>query len=841
MKLVIVESPAKAKTIETYLGHEYKVLASYGHIRDLPSKNGSVDPENNFKMTWEMDERSQKHVRTLAQAAKKSNTIYLATDPDREGEAISWHVLETLKSKELLTKKAIHRVVFNQITKSAVRHAIDHPRELDEKLIQAYLARRALDYLVGFTLSPILWRKLPGSRSAGRVQSVALRLVTDREAEIEKFIPVEYWSVDGTFAAPSVTPFQCRLVRAQGDKIEKMTLKSEAQTQEIVTAVRDATYHVDDVTTKPVKRNPTPPFITSTLQQEAARKLRFSAKKTMQIAQKLYEGFSINGETIGLITYMRTDSTNLAAEAVTQARSLIKSRYGARYVPAQPRTFTKKAKNAQEAHEAIRPTDATRLPQDLQAKLDGDHLKLYDLIWKRFVACQMAHAELDQTTILLQSQDSQHQFKTTGSVLRFDGFLKVYEEGSDEGGAPQDDTRLLPALKTGQEVTLEQLHPEQHFTQPPPRYTEASLVKKLEELGIGRPSTYASILTTLLDRGYASKDRAKLIPEARGRIVTDFLVAYFPRYVEYDFTAGLEEQLDNVASGTENWEQILQNFWQDFNSTIESASSLKISDVISYLNKSLEAFLFPAADSQPPSRACPDCTDGKLSLKLGKFGAFVGCSNYPECRHTRQLAGSAEANSEEAAQATALAQTGISETKHLGDDPNTGQEVTLRRGPYGLYFQWGEQEGKTKPKRVSIPKQTPPDDMTLELALRLGAFPKTLGAHPETGAEMVIGKGRFGPYVKYEGQFYSIPKTMDPSEVTITEAVDIIVKGKEKKAKRTQAGSKTPAQKTAKKSTSRKAASKDTSKKSASTKTTEKKRNAPRKSASKKSTPTQEK
>lgn len=787
MKLVVVESPAKAKTINNYLGKDFEVLASYGHIRDLPSKNGSVDPDNHFAMTWEMDARAKKQVQEIAKAAKKADTIYLATDPDREGEAISWHVLQVLQEQHLTANKIVKRVVFNEITKSAVQYAVAHPRDLDDKLIQAYLARRALDYLVGFNLSPVLWRKLPGSRSAGRVQSVALRLITDREAEIERFIPQEYWSVTGLFGDQNTPPFTARLVKAQGDKIDKMTLKTQAQTEAIVASLKTQDYHVTSIETKPVKRNPAAPFITSTLQQEAARKLRFSAKKTMQVAQKLYEGIAFKGETVGLITYMRTDSTNLAGEAIAMARRTIESRYGEAYLPKSPRQYTKKAKNAQEAHEAIRPTDAARAPEDLKSILDSDQLKLYELIWKRFLACQMMEAKFDQTTILIASKDDQHHFKTTGSVLVFDGFLKVYEEGRDEdpneSEGDGDQEQRLPTLKENQDLDLLKVDPEQHFTQAPPRYSEASLVKKLEELGIGRPSTYASILSTLLDRSYAKKERSKLIPEALGRVVTDFLVAYFPRYVEYDFTAELEEELDDIASGEANWEDALKSFWKDFHQAVDGASTLKISDVISHLNKSLEHFLFPNPKDPEHPRKCPSCEDGELSLKLGKFGAFIGCSNYPDCKHTTKLSGTAESDDDKENATPENAQKAATfETQVLGSDPQSNQEVTLRKGPYGFYFQWGEGEGKKKPKRVSLPSGKTLEEATLELALKLGAFPKTLGTHPETGEDITAGLGRFGPYVKYQNKFTSIPKDFDPHDVTLADALEIIAQAANKKA-----------------------------------------------------------
>ena len=777
MKVVVVESPSKAKTINNYLGKDYTVLASYGHVRDLPSKNGSVDPDNNFQMTWEMDARSKKQMTDITSSVKKASEVILATDPDREGEAISWHVLQVLKEKKVLTNKPVTRVVFHEITKTAIQKAIAQPRELDEGLIQAYLARRALDYLVGFTLSPILWRKLPGSRSAGRVQSVALRLITDREAEIEKFISEEYWSVLGLFGSGVHQDFEAKLTHVKGKKLEKLEINTESQAKAVVAQIQAQTYSVSAVERKETKRHPTAPFITSTLQQEASRKLRFSAKKTMQVAQKLYEGIKLNGETVGLITYMRTDSTNVAQEALQATRDFIQTTFGKPYLPETPRLYTKKAKNAQEAHEAIRPTDIVKAPDTVKQYLDSDQLKLYDLIWKRMVACQMESARFNQLAIDVGSADQKIIFRATGSTLIFDGFLKVYEEGRDD--TTDEKEQRLPDVKQGETLTLKEVTPHQHFTQPPPRYSEATLVKKLEELGIGRPSTYASILSTLMDRSYVRKDKGKLIPEPLGRIVTTFLVEYFKKYLEYDFTARLEEQLDDIADGKANWEQALAAFWQDFKQAVDEASTLKITDVINYLNETLEAYLFAGALNPEKPRACPDCKDGELSLKLGKFGAFVGCSNYPDCRHTRQLTSGAPTEPLEGdGELEPTLKKASFEPKVLGTDSDSNLEVTLRKGPYGFYLQWGEPQGKTKPKRSPIPKGVNPDDVTLEQALVLGALPKTLGKHPETGEEIHVGQGRYGPYVKYRNKFTPIPKTMDLLKLSLDEAVHILSQAK---------------------------------------------------------------
>jgi DNA topoisomerase-1 len=778
MKVVIVESPAKAKTINKYLGSGYEVLASYGHVRDLPSKTGSVDPDKDFLMTWEMDPRGLKQVKAISDAVKKADTLYLATDPDREGEAISWHVKEVLAQKKVLNKVDVKRVVFYEVTKSAVQQAIKNPRDLDEGLIQAYLARRALDYLVGFTLSPVLWRKLPGSRSAGRVQSVALRLVTDREAEIENFIAQEYWSITGLFAGKPKKEVEARLIHYQGKKLDKFDLNNEKLAHAAKAEVEKQAYHVSKVEKKQVKRHPAPPFITSTLQQEASRKLRYSAKKTMQIAQKLYEGVDLGGETVGLITYMRTDSTNIAQEALQATRDFISNSYGKEYLPESPRVFKSKSKNAQEAHEAIRPTDSTNTPDKVRKALDPDQYKLYELIWKRMVASQMESALINQVSIDIASQDEKIIFRATGSSIAFDGFLKLYEEGRDE----EDDNgpRMLPDFSEQEALDLKTVTADQHFTQPPPRYSEATLVKKLEELGIGRPSTYATILSTLLDRKYVHLEKRQLIPEALGRLVTSFLLSHFKKYVEFDFTANLEEQLDEIADGKLNWQKVLEQFWIAFKAAINDVGGVRVGDVIDELNKDLEKFLFATGTPGEISRTCPNCGNGTLSLKLGRFGAFLGCSNYPDCNYTRKLSGTA-ATAEDSSEGSETAVQASTEPKILGSDPKSNEAVSLRKGPYGFYLQWGEQKGKDKPKRVAIPRNVNLDSLDLEQALTLGALPKNLGNHPETGEEVIAGIGRFGPYIKHQGKFTSIPKTYDVLTIELDDAITILNTPKKKK------------------------------------------------------------
>jgi len=759
MNLVIVESPAKAKTIQKYLGPDFEVLASYGHVRDLPSKDGSVKPDDDFAMAWDVDPKAAKRLKDIADAVKKSQKLILATDPDREGEAISWHVIEVLKAKGLLDKVVVERVAFNAITKKAIQEAIAHPRAIDKELVDAYLARRALDYLVGFTLSPILWRKLPGSRSAGRVQSVALRLVCDRELEIEKFITQEYWSLEAMLAARTGETFNARLTELEGKKIKRLDITNEAQALHARDVVQSGALRVRDVEKKPAKRHPYAPFTTSTLQQEASRKLGFAASRTMSTAQRLYEGLDIGGETVGLITYMRTDGVQMAPEAIDATRSHITEHFGARYVPSSPRIYKSKAKNAQEAHEAIRPTDLSRRPEQVARRLDPDQAKLYELIWKRTVASQMESADIERTTVDIEAGGGKAILRASGSVVVFDGFLTLYQETADES-SDDDDARRLPAIEVGDTPKLIELKPSQHFTEPPPRYTEATLVKRLEELGIGRPSTYASTLSVLRDRSYVHMDKNRFIPDDKGRLVTAFLESFFSRYVEYDFTASLEEKLDEVSAGALDWKTLLRDFWREFLVAVQGTDDLKISQVLDALNDLLGPHIFKSAGEGQDPRQCQTCGTGKLSLKLGKFGAFIGCSNYPDCRYTRPLS----PNQENENNANA-------EPKLLGDDPETGEQITLRTGRFGPYVQRGEGD---KPKRGSIPRDMVAEEIDLEAALRLLALPREVGTHPESGKVIVSNFGRFGPYIQHDGKYANLESSEDVFTVGINRAVTIL-------------------------------------------------------------------
>jgi DNA topoisomerase-1 len=770
MNIVVVESPAKAKTINKYLGSGYEVLASFGHVRDLPAKDGSVDPEHDFRMLWEVDDKSQKRLNDIARAVKGASKLILATDPDREGEAISWHVLEVLKEKHALTKKQpVERVVFNAITKQAVLDAMKHPRHIDGALVDAYLARRALDYLVGFTLSPVLWRKLPGARSAGRVQSVALRLVCDRELEIEKFVPREYWSLVATLATPRGDQFEARLVGADGKKIQRLDIGTGAEAEAFKQALENALFAVAAIEAKPARRNPPPPFTTSTLQQEASRKLGFAPAHTMRIAQRLYEGVEIEGETVGLITYMRTDGVDIAPEAITAARRLIGGDYGERYLPASPRQYQTKAKNAQEAHEAIRPTDPARRPKDVRSYLDADQMRLYDLIWLRTVASQMESAELERTTadITAKAAGRVIDLRATGTVIKFDGFLTLYHEDMDDP-IDDEDAKRLPEMSAGERLEKRKIDAGQHFTEPPPRYSEASLVKRMEELGIGRPSTYASILQVLKDRGYVRIDKKRLVPEDKGRVLTAFLESFFARYVEYDFTAGLEEQLDRISNNEIAWRDLLRDFWREFTAAVGDIKDLRVAQVIDALNEMLGPHLFPPRTDGVDPRQCPSCGTGQLSIKLGKFGGFIGCTNYPECRYTRQFA---------AGNGNGGPEGGM---KKLGEDPATGLEVTLRSGRFGPYLQLGEAVDGEKPKRAGVPKGVSPDDITLERALGLLSLPREVGRHPNDGEPILAGIGRFGPYVQHGKTYANITADEDVLSVGLNRAVTLI---EEKKAK----------------------------------------------------------
>jgi DNA topoisomerase-1 len=763
MQVVVVESPGKVKSINKYLGPGYKVMASYGHIRDLPSKDGSVKPDQDFAMTWDIDGKSAKHVKEIADAVKNADGLILATDPDREGEAISWHVLEALNHRKVLKGKKIQRVTFNAITKKAVSEAIEHPREIDQQLVDAYLARRALDYLVGFSLSPVLWRKLPGSRSAGRVQSVALRLIVDREIEIERFITQEYWQVAAKLSVNG-GEFEARLVELDGQKLQKFSLPNAEAAARALSAVKAGAWRVASVEAKPVRRNPPPPFTTSTLQQEAARKLGFSASRTMQIAQRLYEGVSINGENTGLITYMRTDGVQMAEEAYAAARSSIARNYGKDYLPEGPRRYASKAKNAQEAHEAVRPTDFDRRPGDLH--LEPDMARLYELVWKRAVASQMEAALIERTTVEIPSTDGKAGLRATGQVIKFDGFLTLYQEGQDE--KDDEEGGRLPVLKEGDTPKLVSAEHTQHFTEPPPRFSEASLVKRLEELGIGRPSTYASTLSTLIDRDYVRLEQKRFYPEDKGRLVTIFLEKFFARYVEYDFTAGLEEKLDLVSDGKLKWKDLLRDFWKEFNGAIEGVADLRVTHVIDALNEVLGPHIFPPKTDETGKavdpRKCPNCGAGQLSLKLGKFGAFVGCSNYPDCRFTRPF------GAEQSGQSDIPP-----EGKMLGADPD-GAPVYLKSGRFGPYVQLGPDpvEKGEKPKRSSIPRGWSVAELNLEQALKLLSLPREIGKHPEDGEPIEANLGRYGPYVKHLKTYANVPDVNELFEIGLNRAVTLI-------------------------------------------------------------------
>ena len=753
MKLVIVESPAKAKTINKYLGSDYKVLASFGHIRDLPSKDGSVIPDNDFSMVWELSSGGSKHLKEIIAALKDADTIILASDPDREGEAIAWHILEELKARNKIKGKKIERVVFHEITKSAVTEAIKNPRQIDDDLVSAYMARRALDYLVGFNLSPVLWRKLPGSRSAGRVQSVALRLICDREIEIEKFKPEEYWTVDVELFSSANALIKSHLIILDGKKLEKFDINSEEKANIAKAKIEAADFSVSNVERKKANRYPAPPFTTSTLQQEAARKLRFAAKKTMQVAQKLYEE--------GYITYMRTDAVNLSQEAVAACREAIGKYFGEAYLPKTPKEYKNKSKNAQEAHEAIRPADVFNTPKKMEAKLSADEHKLYELIWKRTVACQMNPAVLDKVSIDSSSANGEIVLRANGQVIAFDGYLKLYQESFDDE-EENDDNRILPNVEIGEKETKGEIFTDQHFTTPPPRFTEASLVKKLEELGIGRPSTYASIIAVLQERKYVKVEKLRFIPEERGRIVTVFLENFYKKYVEYDFTAQMEEFLDKVSTGTMEWKKLLSGFWGKFIKNIQAVSPLQMSEVINKIDEALGEHLFPVREDGTDPRSCPDCHKGRLGIKLGRFGPFIGCSNYPDCSYTKQFI---DTSAEEAAVANAP-QLATPEDKILGD--LGGQNIYLKKGPYGYYVQLGADTGKEKPKRCSVPKGFDPLSITLEQAGILLNLPRQLGE----GIEVNIGK--FGTYLKQANKSRSLTGNDNVFNITLERAKEIL-------------------------------------------------------------------
>ncbi len=762
MPVVVVESPAKAKTINKYLGSEYTVLASYGHVRDLPPKDGSVNPDDNFAMTWEVGNDSKKHVKAIADALKDDNALILATDPDREGEAISWHLEETLRKRRAIKKDTeVTRVVFNAITKSAVTEAMKNPRDVDAPLVHAYLARRALDYLVGFNLSPVLWRKLPGARSAGRVQSVCLRLIVEREMEIEAFNPQEYWSVKAQLSTPRGQSFEARLTSLAGKKLDKYDLANSTQAEMAVQAITSRDLSVQSVESKPAQRNPSAPFMTSTLQQEASRKFGMGARQTMSAAQRLYEA--------GHITYMRTDGIDMAPEAVMATRDAIAARYGADYVPSSPRMYKNKAKNAQEAHECIRPTEITKDAAALKLT-DADQRKLYDLIWKRTIACQMAAAKLERTTVDITSPDQQVVLRANGQVVLFDGFMRVYEEGRDDAPTRDDDDKRLPQVMQGEALAKGDITPEQHFTQPPPRYTEATLVKRMEELGIGRPSTYASIVTTIQDREYVRKESNRLFPEDKGRIVTIFLLNFFKRYVEYDFTASLEDQLDQVSAGGSDYLELLSKFWRDFSAAIAETSELRITEVLDVLDDALAPQLYPPREDGSDPRVCPKCGNGTLHLKSSRTGGFVGCGNYPECTFTRPISGEIDESSD----------------RLLGED--AGDEIFLKSGRFGPYVQRGEATKEApKPPRASLPKGWAPAEMDLERALMLLNLPREVGPHPEDGEMIEAGIGRYGPFVKHGRTYANLKEVDDVFTIGMNRAVEELAKKASRGSARTAA------------------------------------------------------
>ena len=767
--VVVVESPAKAKTINKYLGDRFTVLASFGHVRDLPPKDGSVRPEEGFAMDWAADERGNRQVAAIAKALKGADRLWLATDPDREGEAISWHVRAMLEEKKALQGVEVQRITFNEITKSAVQYAMAHPRDLDQPLIEAYLARRALDYLVGFTLSPVLWRKLPGSRSAGRVQSVALRLICEREAEIEAFRPREYWTVEAHFTTPAGAPFTARLTHLDGKRLDQFDLNNAEKAAAGKAAVEAGQFAVASVERRRVKRHPQPPFTTSTFQMDVSRKIGLGAQAAMRVAQQLYEGVDIGGETVGLISYMRTDGVQMAKEAISAIRDHVGAAYGRDYLPGAPREYSSKAKNAQEAHEAIRPTDVLRTPGEMARYLNDEQRRVYELVWKRAVASQMQSAELDQVAVDVAS-DGTH-LRANGSIVAFDGFLKLYREATDDApeGDSRDDSRMLPPMHERDPLRRDKVAAEQHFTQPPPRFSEASLVKRMEELGIGRPSTYASILSVLRDRNYVRMDARRFIPEDRGRLVTAFLTSFFQRYVDTGFTAGLEEQLDDISDGRADWRSVMERFWRDFSHAVEQTRELKISDVIDALDQDLGEHFFPAREDGTDPRVCQVCHSGRLGLKLGRHGSFIGCSNYPACQYTRRLAIDGGDDGD-------TLKEGMRE---LGHHPDTGEDITVRRGPYGVYVQQGTPDPadkKAKPRRASLTRGMEGDSLTLEQALGLLSLPRHIGAHPVTGELMEAGIGRFGPYVKMGGIYASLDKDDDVLSIGLNRAVDAIQK-----------------------------------------------------------------
>ena len=768
MNLVIVESPAKAKTINKYLGQNYIVLASYGHVRDLPSKNGSVDTDNNFNMTWEIDPGSKKPLKEIYDAAKEAQKIILATDPDREGEAIAWHVKNILNDKKLLKDKKVERVVFNEITKKAVQKGIDNPREINTELVDAYMARRALDYLVGFNISPILWTKLPGSKSAGRVQSVALKLIVERENEIELFKPDEYWSVQSLFKNKENKELKSKITLFKSEKVNKFFFKNRDQTKSAVEEIKKHSFKISQIEKKPYKRNPYAPFTTSTMQQEGSKKLGFGASRTMQVAQRLYQGFEIEGETVGLITYMRTDGTQISNEALQSCRNYIENKIGKNYLPDVPRNYSgKKAKNAQEAHEAIRPTDIYRDPSSLKSILDRDQMRLYELIWNRTVSSQMESAEFERTSIDITNNDNTISFRANGSVQKFDGFLKLYQESKEDEEKKdenEDDDSILPDVNNGDELKLDKVIDEQHFTNPPPRYSEASLVKKLEELGIGRPSTYASIISVLSTRNYVELINKKFNPTDRGKLITAFLDKLFNKYVDYNFTAKLEDSLDDITSGKINWIDVLSQFWDQFNSNVNEVKELRTRAILDMLNESLADIIFDKDENNKIQRTCQSGDGGELSLKVGRFGAFIGCSKYPECKFTRPLS-----------RIKAAQEDFMSEPKEIGDT-DEGKKIVLKKGRFGPYLQVGNEEKEMK--NFSIPKGISPNDVDLDKAKYLSGLPKILGKYPENNEDITLNNGRFGPYVKCANKSATLESPEDIFSIGLNKAVTLIAEAK---------------------------------------------------------------
>ena len=835
--LVIVESPAKAKTIAKYLGKDYSVIASFGHIRELPSKDGSVEPDKDFAMHYQVSSKSTKHVSEIAKLAKNSDKIILAPDPDREGESIAWHIVEVLKQKKIINDKTlIERVVFNAITKNSVIEAIKKPRKIDEDLVNAQQARRALDYLVGFNLSPILWRKLPGSRSAGRVQSVSLRLICDREDEIQSFISQEYWDIKLSLGVDKNFDdiFEATIVELEGVKLDKFSIINQDSALKILSQLEGKSYQVSSVVKKQTKRRSYPPFTTSSLQQEASRKLGFSASKTMMIAQKLYEGIEIEGSSQGLITYMRTDSIAIVGEALTESRDAIKNIYGDKYLSETVNIFKSKVKNAQEAHEAIRPTDFNLPPDKVSRFLEKDYFSLYDLIWKRTLASQMSDVIFDQVAVEIITLPDYAKARAVGSVIKFEGFYKIYREDYDEKAEDDEYSRKLPELAVSQNLYLESVKPNQHFTEPPPRYGEASLVKKMEELGIGRPSTYATIISVLQDRGYVVLDKKRFFPQELGRIVTLFLKEFFPVYVAFDYTADLEDQLDEVSNGTMNWKQFLHKFWVNFYENINQVSAKSFSEVIDVLSGKIIKQIFGLDTEGSLQNQCPSCEKGKLFLKLGKYGAFLGCSNYPDCKHIRQIfKENIDGNSGEDAKKSTF------EPRSLGIDPKTSCEILVKIGPYGAYLELAGSEMKStteelkqdlkkstktknskpkvlKPKRVSLPKNLDPATIEVDSAIKLLSLPRELGIHPETEQKIIANIGPYGPYISHNGKFISV-KEDDILEIGLNRAVDLIFNHSSKENSKTPSAVRFSKFKQASKSTVKKAVTKKSPSKTSKT------------------------